>query len=103
MFAIVETGGRQYKVSLQDIIEVNKLEADAEGRITFDRILLVADGEDVKVGQPYLEKATVEARVIEQTKGSKVIAFNFRRRKDSKKKIGHRQRLTRLQIEKINA
>lgn len=102
MYAILEIGGKQYKVAQEDIIEVNKIEQDDNSSITFDKVLLVADGENVKVGQPYVQGANVEAEVLVQTKASKVIIYKYLRRKDSHKKTGHRQKLTKLLIKKIN-
>ena len=102
MYAILEVGGKQYKVAQNDVIEVNKIEQESKSKITFDKVLMVADGEDIKVGQPYVEGAKVEAEVVEQTKGEKLVVYKYLRRKDSHKKTGHRQQLTKLLITKIN-
>lgn len=103
MFAIIEIGGKQYKVCPNDQIKVNKLPEAEGGAVTIKNVLLVADGKDVRIGQPYVGKASVEAEVVKQTKGKKVIVFKYLRRKDSHKKTGHRQALTVLTIKKINA
>ena len=102
MYAILEIGGRQYKVAQEDVIEVNKIEQEDKSSLTLDKILMVANGEDIKVGQPYVEGASVEAEVMAQTKAPKVVVYKYLRRKDSHKKTGHRQKLTRLLIKKIN-
>ncbi len=102
MYAILELGGKQYKVAPKDVIEVNKLETEANEMMTFDKVLLVADGKKITIGQPYVKGATVEADVVAQVKAPKVIVFHYRRRKDSHKKTGHRQQLTQLKIKKIN-
>jgi len=102
VYAILEIGGRQYKVSQEDIIEVNKIEQEDNSSVTLDKVLMVANGEDIKVGQPYVEGASVEAEVMAQTKAPKLIVYKYLRRKDSHKKTGHRQKLTKLLIKKIN-
>ena len=102
MYAILELGGKQYKVAPKDIIEVNKLSVEQKAQITLDKVLLVADGKKVEIGQPYVKGASVEAEVLQDTKGKKVIVFKYLRRKDSHKKTGHRQKLTKVLIKKIN-
>ncbi|MCG2711537.1 MAG: 50S ribosomal protein L21 [Candidatus Omnitrophica bacterium] len=102
MYAILEVGGKQYKVAPKDVIEVNKLDVVAKSKITLDKILLVADDKKVEIGQPYIEGAKVEAEVIEQTKGKKLVVYKYLRRKNSHKKTGHRQKLTKLLIKNIN-
>lgn len=102
MYAILEVGGKQYKVAPKDVIEVNKLEEEAKSKITLDKVLLLADGKKVEIGQPYVKGAKVEAEVVEQTKGKKLVVYKYLRRKDAHKKTGHRQKLTKLLIKKIN-
>ncbi|MBI4846701.1 MAG: 50S ribosomal protein L21 [Candidatus Omnitrophica bacterium] len=102
MYAIVEVGGRQYKVALNDEIEVNKLDVQTSSTISLDKVLLISDGKKVEVGQPYIKGASVEAEVVGEKKAKKVTIFKFLRRKDSQKKTGHRQLLTQLTIKKIN-
>ena len=102
MYAILEVGGKQYKVAPKDVIEVNKLDQEAKSKITLEKVLLLADGKKVEIGQPYVKGAKVEAEVIEQTKGRKLVVYKYLRRKDSHKKTGHRQRLTKLLINKIS-
>ena len=103
MYAIIETGGKQYKVQEGDIINVEKL-AVAEGEsVTLDQVLLVAKDGDVKVGTPTVAGASVVAKVVEHGKGDKVIAFRYKPKKHVRVKKGHRQPYTKLAIEKINA
>lgn len=103
MFAIIETGGKQYKVAPRDKVTVELLDAEAGAEVIFDKVLLISEGEDIKVGKPAVDGARVTAKVVEQTRGDKVVAFKKRRRKDSKKKIGHRQHLTVVEITAIQA
>lgn len=102
MYAVIATGGKQYKVSEGDVIKVEKLGVEAGQTYTFDKVLLVS-GDEVKVGAPAVEGATVEADVIGDTKGKKVIVYKYKRKTGYHKKNGHRQSYTELKIEKINA
>jgi len=100
MYAIIETGGKQYRVQPGEVIEVEKLPAP-EGKVTFDRVLLCADGGKVKVGSPTVANAKVTGELLEVAKGRKVVAFKKRRRKSSQTKRGHRQTLARVRIDEI--
>jgi large subunit ribosomal protein L21 len=102
MFAIIETGGKQYKVEEGSTIRVEKLEGQVDSTIEIDKVLLVADGEDVSVGTPYLENVTVSTTKVDDVKNRKLIIYKYKRRKDSDKKKGHRQKATLLRIDKIN-
>ena len=102
MYAGIATGGKQYKVSEGDVIKVEKLGVEAGQTYTFDKVLLVS-GDEVKVGAPAVEGATVEADVIGDTKGKKVIVYKYKRKTGYHKKNGHRQQLTAVKITKINA
>lgn len=102
MYAVIATGGKQYKVSEGDVIKVEKLGVEAGQTYTFDKVLLVS-GDEVKVGAPAVEGATVEADVIGDTKGKKVIVYKYKRKTGYHKKNGHRQQYTAVKIEKINA
>lgn len=104
MYAIVKTGGKQYKVSQGDVLFVEKLEANEGDVVTLDQVLAVA-GEDgnLKVGAPVVEGATVSAKVVAQGKAKKVIVFKYKAKKDYRRKQGHRQPYTKLVIESINA
>ena len=102
MYAIIETGGKQYKVKEGDIITVEKLGADAGTVYTFDRVLSVADGETVSFGAPYVEGASVAASIMGDGKGKKIVVYKFRAKKNYHRKKGHRQPFTRLKIDSIS-
>lgn len=102
MYAVIATGGKQYKVSEGDVIKVEKLGAEAGETYTFDQVLLVG-GDELKIGTPIVEGATVEADVIDNVKGKKVVVYKFKRKTGYHKKTGHRQQLTAVKITKINA
>ena len=101
MFAIIETGGKQYKVQEGDIIFVEKLNVAEEETVTFDRVLAVS-GDSFVAGTPTVEGATVTAKVLKNGKGKKIYVLKYKSKKNEKKKIGHRQPYTRVQIESIN-
>ena len=101
MYAIIETGGKQYKVSKGDVISVEKLDANLDDKITFDKVLLIG-GESTNVGNPYIEGASVEAKVISQYREKKVIVYKYKAKTGYHKKNGHRQYATKLEITKIN-
>ena len=101
MFAVFETGGKQYKVSKGDVIFVEKLNiADGE-KVTFDKVLAVSD-ESLTIGAPYVKGATVTAEVIESGRGKKIYVLRYKAKKNEKKKIGHRQAYTKIRVEDIN-
>ena len=102
MYAIIATGGKQYKVSEGDVIRIEKLEAEAGEIVTFDQVLAVSDGE-LKVGCPTVEGASVSATVEKQGKAKKVIVYKYKRKTGYHKKNGHRQLFTQVKIDKINA
>jgi large subunit ribosomal protein L21 len=101
MYAVIETGGKQYRVSEGDIIRVEKLAADVGSKIDFDRILMVGVGEQVKVGTPLVNGASVTGTVIEQDRHRKIVVFKMKRRKNYRRKQGHRQDFTGVKIETI--
>lgn len=101
-YAIIQTGGKQYRVASGDIIEVEKLELEEGASTTFGEVLLVSDGTQARVGAPFVEGASVSAEVVAQTKGPKVISFKYKRRKGYHRTVGHRRRLTQLKITAIN-
>lgn len=103
MYAIIETGGKQYRVQEGDTLFVEKLEVAAGETIDFDKVLVVSNQGELSVGAPFVEGAKVEASVVEQGKGPKVIVFKYKAKKDYRKKQGHRQPYTKVKIEKINA
>ncbi len=102
MYAIIETGGKQYKVSEGDVIFVEKLDVEAGSAVTIDKVLVVADGADVKVGAPYVEGASVSASAVKNGKEKKIIVYKYKAKKGYHKKQGHRQPYTKLEITKIN-
>ncbi len=102
MQAIFVTGGKQYKVSEGDVIYVEKLNLEGE-TVEFDNVLMLIDGENVTVGTPKVDGATVSAKLIKNGKSKKVLVFKFKAKKNYRRRQGHRQPYTKLQIEKINA
>tara|TARA_B100000941_G_scaffold227249_1_gene169499 strand:+ start:4414 stop:4821 length:408 start_codon:yes stop_codon:yes gene_type:complete len=102
-FAIIETGGKQYKVSASKILEIEKLNAKVGDIIKFKNVLLLNDSKNTEVGNPSIEGATVEAKLLDNVKDRTILVFHKRRRKHSRKKNGHRQRHSKVQITKILA
>lgn len=102
MYAVIKTGGKQYKVSAGDLLKVEKLDGAVGDTIELNEVLMVG-GEEVKIGTPLLPEAKVEAQIVEQGKDKKILVFKSKRRKNSRKKYGHRQPLTRLKITDIKA
>lgn len=103
MYAVIKTGGKQYRVTEGQVLKVEKLEAETGAVVDFDQVLLVADGERIAVGTPYLSGAKVAARVEEQGRGQKIRIIKFRRRKHYMKTQGHRQSYTAVRIDTISA
>ena len=101
MYAIIETGGKQYKVSEGDVIKIEKLEVEAGNSVTFDQVIAVSDG-SLKVGAD-VAKATVTATVMDQARARKVIVYKYKRKSGYHKKNGHRQAYTEVKIDKINS
>jgi len=101
VYAVVETGGKQYKVAVGDTVDVERMPVSAGETVELDRVLLVADGDRVMVGQPLVEGARVRATVLDEVKGKKVIVFKYRPKVRYRRKTGHRQRYTRLRIDEI--
>ena len=102
MYAVILTGGKQYKVSEGDVITVEKLKAEVNEKVDFDKVLLIGGDGDVKAGTPYLDAAIVSGTVIDSGKGKKVIIYKYKSKKDYRKKQGHRQPFTTVQIEEIS-
>lgn len=102
MYAIISTGGKQYKVEEGDVLRVEKLDAKADDKFTFDEVLLVG-GKDVKVGNPLVDGASVDATVLAEGKAKKVTVYKYKPKKGYHKKNGHRQQYTEVKIDKINA
>ncbi|CAM2844273.1 50S ribosomal protein L21 [Hathewaya histolytica] len=103
MYAIIATGGKQYRVQEGDVLYVEKLNAEVEATVELNEVLAVGKEEGLVVGKPVVEGAKVVAKVLEQGKAKKVIVFRYKPKKDYRKKKGHRQQYTKLQIEKIEA
>ena len=103
MYAILETGSKQYRVAAGDKLEIERLPVEAGKSFTFDRVLFVSNEGKVNVGAPTVAGATIVADVVEHIRGEKVVSFKMKRRKGYHKKIGHRQELTVVQIKEINA
>ncbi|HBX69888.1 MAG TPA: 50S ribosomal protein L21 [Chloroflexi bacterium] len=102
MYAIVESGGKQYKAVPGTTIEVDRLLIEEGAEINLDRVLLVSDGEEVQVGTPTVDGTTVKATVVEHFKGRKIIVFKYKAKERYRRKQGHRQQYTRLQIDEIS-
>ncbi|MFB9953408.1 50S ribosomal protein L21 [Rhizobium puerariae] len=101
MFAVIKTGGKQYRVAANDVLTIEKLEADAGAVIEFNEVLVVGEGADAKIGAPFVKGATVKAEVVEHNRGKKVLSFKKRRRQNSKRIRGHRQHHTVVRITDI--
>jgi large subunit ribosomal protein L21 len=101
MYAVVVSGGKQYKVREGEILKVEKIPGEIGDPISFDNVLLYSDGESLQIGQPQLESAEVSGHVVEQGKAPKIIVFKFKRRKGYRRKQGHRQRFTAVKIDRI--
>jgi large subunit ribosomal protein L21 len=103
MFAVIKTGGKQYRVAENDVIRVERLDGEAGASVTLDQVLMVGEGDSVTVGTPTVDGASVAAEVVEQGRGPKIIVFKKKRRQNYRRKKGHRQDLTTLKITGISA
>ena len=102
MYAVIETGGKQLRVEEGQQIFVEKLDVEPEDEVVFDKVLVVGEGAEVKVGAPYVEGASVKGTVLANGKGQKVIVFKYKAKKDNRKKRGHRQPYTTVRIDSID-
>ena len=102
-FAVIKTGGKQYKVAEGQKLKIEKLPVAESGEVIFDDVLMVSEGDNIKLGAPKVVGATVTAKVAKQGRARKIIVFKYRAKKRYKKKAGHRQHFTEVQIEKISA
>ena len=102
MYAVIKTGGKQYRVAQGDKLRVEKLAGNVGDTVTLGEVLLVGAGDGVKVGTPMVSGAKVEAKIVAQDRGPKIIIFKFRRRKNYRRKTGHRQPFTALEITSVN-
>ncbi|MBD5143840.1 MAG: 50S ribosomal protein L21 [Oscillospiraceae bacterium] len=103
MYAVIETGGKQVRVQEGDIIFIEKLNVEADQTVNFDKIVAVGTENGLKIGTPYVEGATVSAKVLKNGKAKKITVFTYKPKKGEKRKMGHRQPYTQVQIETINA
>ncbi len=103
MYAVFQTGGKQYRAATGDTIDVEKIDAEKGATVELDRVLMVGEGEEVRIGTPFLEGGKVTAKVVEQGRGEKIRIIKFKRRKHHMKRAGHRQYFTRLEITGIDA
>lgn len=101
MYAIIETGGKQYKVQEGDIVFIEKLAIEDGNPVSFDKVLLISNDSELTPGKPYVEGAVVEGTVLGQGKAKKIIVYKYKAKKNQRKKQGHRQPFTRVQIDKI--
>lgn len=103
MYAVVATGGKQYKVKEGEVLRVEKLSGDVGQEISFDKVLMFSDGESVKIGQPLVDGVTVRGHIVDQAKAKKIIVFKYKRRKRYRRKQGHRQQYTAVKIDTIES
>jgi len=101
MYAIVSSGGKQYKVQKGEILRVEKISGDIGAPVSFDKVLMFSDGENVNIGQPVLENVLVNGHIVEQDKAKKIVVFKYKRRKRYRRKHGHRQQYTAIKIDSI--
>ena len=103
MYAVIETGGKQYKVEAGDTVFIEKLDVEADSEVTFDKVVAISTDKGVKFGSPYVEGATVKAKAVKNGKAKKVTVFTYKSKKNEKRKMGHRQPYTKVEIETLNA
>jgi large subunit ribosomal protein L21 len=101
MYAVIKTGGKQYRVSSGEKVKVEQMAAEVGSQITIDQVLMVADGDKITIGTPLVKGAKVQATVVDQGRADKIHVFKMRRRKQSKKQQGHRQNYTEIQVDQI--
>jgi len=103
MYAVISTGGKQYKICKGETVRVEKIEGEIGNPVSFEKILMFSDGEKVSVGKPFLNNVVVNGHIAEQRKAKKIIVFKYKRRKRYRRKQGHRQRYSLIKIDSINA
>ncbi|MGI6404209.1 MAG: 50S ribosomal protein L21 [Oscillospiraceae bacterium] len=101
MYAVIETGGKQYRVQEGDVLYIEKLDVEVDSTVTFDKVMAVGKDDGVVVGKPLVDGAKVTAKVLQNGKGKKITVFTYRPKKNSKRKMGHRQPFTKVQVESI--
>ncbi len=102
MYAVVFSGGKQYRVKEGEVLKLEKIPGEVGSAVSFDKVLMFSDGENVKIGQPVLENVSVSGNIVEQGKARKIIVFKYKRRKRYRRKQGHRQQYTAVKIDSIN-
>ena len=102
MYAVIKTGGKQYRVQQGDVIFVEKIDSQADEAVTFEEVLLVNDGDQTRIGAPTVAGAKVEGKVLGQVKGQKIVVYKYKAKKNERKKQGHRQPYTKVEITAIN-
>ena len=102
MYAVIQTGGKQYRVQQGDVIFVEKIDSQADEAVTFEEVLLVNDGDQTRIGAPTVAGAKVEGKVLGQVKGQKIVVYKYKAKKNERKKQGHRQPYTKVEITAIN-
>ena len=102
MYAIIETGGKQYKVEEGNVVSIEKIDVEEGNKVIFDKVLVVSTEKGLDVGMPYVKDVSVDAKVLSHGKGNKIIVFKYKAKKNYKRKQGHRQPFTKVQIENIN-
>lgn len=103
MYAVIETGGKQYRVNEGDVIFVEKLEVEPNAAVTFDKVAVVSTDDGLKIGKPYVDGAVVNATALKNGKAKKITVFTYKPKKSSSRKMGHRQAYTQVRIESIKA
>ena len=103
MYAVIETGGKQYKVEAGDVLYVEKLAVEENADVTFDKVIAVGTDDGIKVGKPYVEGATVTAKALKNGKAKKIVVFTYKPKKNEKRKKGHRQPYTKVEISALTA
>ena len=103
MYAVFKTGGKHYRAATGDVIKVEKIEAEKGSTVELDQVLMVGEGEDVKIGAPYLDGGKVTAKVVDHGRGDKIKVVKFKRRKNYRRTMGHRQYFTQIEITGIDA
>jgi large subunit ribosomal protein L21 len=101
MYAVIQTGGKQYRVTPGELVKVEKLPGNKGDQVTFEKVLLTSDGETVNIGNPFLPDIKVQGRIARQGRDRKILVFKYKRRKDYRKKIGHRQSFTLVKVDDI--
>jgi large subunit ribosomal protein L21 len=101
MYAVIKTGGKQFQVSEGDVIQVEKLDGQAGDTVEFDEVLMLRTDDEIKIGTPTVQGVAVSATIVDQVKGKKIVVYKFKRRKDYRRKQGHRQKYTNLRIDSI--